>query len=265
MLQKRVLTALLLIPLVLWLVLGASHALFSVFVSAVFLVAAWEWAGLSHLGLAWQRGLYCSVFIAFLWGVRFLPDWVFWVSAVILWASALYWVLSFPQKTATPSRWWSKAVVGLLLLAVAWQALISLHGEGNRIAILYMLLLIWTADSLAYFSGRRWGKTKLLPSVSPGKTWAGVWGALTGGVLLALSLPLWPVLGDVVGNWLLWIAFSAFLVPVSVLGDLLESVFKRQAEVKDSGSLLPGHGGMLDRIDSLLSVAPLFWLGVTVL
>ena len=210
MLSQRIITAVFLIPLVLWLVLFASHSLFVIFVSAVFLAAAWEWAALSNLGVVWQRSLYCGFFVVVLWFSPFLPNWVFWMSSVLLWSAALYWVLSFPQNKWSPQRRWSKALVGVLLLAVAWQALISLHEDGHRIAILYMLCLIWVADSLAYFSGRRWGKTKLLPSVSPGKTWAGVWGAVTGGALLALSVPLWSSLGAMEGTWFLWIVLSVF-------------------------------------------------------
>jgi phosphatidate cytidylyltransferase len=127
------------------------------------------------------------------------------------------------------------------------------------------MLLIWGADSGAYFAGRRWGKRKLAVQLSPGKTWEGVCGGAVLALLLVLPLTVWLLSNQVTGQMLWWPAYALLCVVtivVSVSGDLLESVAKRRAGVKDSGQILPGHGGVLDRIDSLTAAAPCFTLGL---
>lgn len=144
----------------------------------------------------------------------------------------------------------------------SWLAVVHLHGYpqlGPKL-VLFLLVLIWTADIAAYFTGRRWGKTKLAPALSPGKTRAGVYGALAGAVLAALSLAWWLGMSpSLAGLAVILCVVTAF---VSVVGDLYESLVKRRRGVKDSGRLLPGHGGILDRIDSLMAAAPVFALGM---
>jgi phosphatidate cytidylyltransferase len=154
------------------------------------------------------------------------------------------------------------AVLAFLLLAAAWFALMRLMG-GGFVYLLSVLAIVWLADIAAYFAGRRWGRRKLAPAISPGKTWAGVGGAVTTVLLLALLLALLapevpafstllqqrlPVAGA--------LAVLAALVALSIVGDLFESLLKRQVDAKDSGRLLPGHGGVLDRIDALIAVLP---------
>ncbi len=152
-------------------------------------------------------------------------------------------------------------VLGGLLLAGAWVAVVGLHraSEGPAL-VLFLFVLIWLADSGAYFAGRAFGRHKLSPAVSPGKTWEGAAGGLAGALLAALVL----VLGGFAGALPLaaFVALSLLVALVSIGGDLWESRLKREAGVKDSGSLLPGHGGMLDRIDSLIAAAPVYALGV---
>ena len=152
-------------------------------------------------------------------------------------------------------------VVGGIMLVVAWLAVIQLHareGVGAGL-VLFLFVLIWVADSGAYFAGRALGKRKLAPAVSPGKTWAGVGGAMVGAVLCGLVLQqLELTSAGYVGIMSLCLLVTA----VSIGGDLFESVLKRQAGVKDSGRLLPGHGGVLDRIDSLIAAAPVFAVGL---
>jgi phosphatidate cytidylyltransferase len=157
---------------------------------------------------------------------------------------------------------WTGAIVGLLVLIAPWVALVVLRQTvpaGPQL-VLFLLLLIWIADSAAYFVGRRWGRAKLAPILSPGKTRAGVYGALVfacvGGLLLGLTLS-----PGVPGTLLAALA-CAMTVVVSIVGDLYESLLKRRRGVKDSGQLLPGHGGVLDRIDSLTAAAPVFTLGI---
>jgi phosphatidate cytidylyltransferase len=149
-----------------------------------------------------------------------------------------------------------------VVLVPAWWALVALHGvsPSGRYYLLFLLVLVWVADSAAYFSGRLWGTNKLAPRISPGKTWEGVWGALIAGLVLGvLGVILFGVQGS---RWVAFVALCAATVAFSILGDLAESAFKRQSGLKDSGQLLPGHGGILDRVDSLTAAAPVFMLGL---
>jgi phosphatidate cytidylyltransferase len=150
-----------------------------------------------------------------------------------------------------------------LILVPAWLAVASLHGSGpdGPFYALYLFMMIWLADTAAYFSGRYWGKNKLAPRVSPGKSWEGVLGALAAVVIYAAIAGYFMGIFKLgVNKALIFLAISFFAVLVSVLGDLAESMFKRQAHLKDSGTLFPGHGGVLDRFDSLTAAAPWFLL-----
>jgi phosphatidate cytidylyltransferase len=152
-------------------------------------------------------------------------------------------------------------LLGGLVLVTAWLSIVLLHASAAHgpALVLYLFVLIWVADSAAYFTGRAFGRRKLSPFVSPGKTWAGAGGALAGAAVSGLVL--WGVgVAGQAGPWPL-VAVSVLVTVVSIGGDLWESRLKREAGVKDSGRLLPGHGGMLDRIDSLLAAAPVFALG----
>lgn len=153
------------------------------------------------------------------------------------------------------------ATLGFTLLPAAWLALLYLHQRGVLV-LFSALAIVWVADIAAYFAGRAFGKTKLAPHISPGKTWAGVGGALVGvlglGTIAFLVAPQLPLFSNVLfkHSFALALVVLAVLVAVSIVGDLFESLLKRQAGMKDSGHLLPGHGGVLDRIDALLPVLP---------
>jgi phosphatidate cytidylyltransferase len=181
------------------------------------------------------------------------------ITASLFWCLVITWLRRYAVNTLPfPVRTW--ALAGLLTLIPAWVALMNLHSTpdyGPRYA-LFLLLLIWIADSGAYFVGRRWGRTKLAPRISPGKTWEGVVGALT--VTLAVAGAGAVSLG--VRRWGAFILICVITVSFSVVGDLPESMLKRQYHTKDSGHLLPGHGGILDRVDSLTAAAPIFLLGL---
>jgi len=152
-------------------------------------------------------------------------------------------------------------VAGPFVLLPAWLALVRLHAQGPTLdgpqLLTFLLLLVVAADVGAYFAGRAFGKHKLAPRVSPGKTWEGVAGGLAGASLLALAGALWFEL-----PLPRFVLLCVLVVMISVVGDLAESLFKRHAGVKDSGSILPGHGGILDRIDSLTAAGPCFVLGM---
>lgn len=259
MLKQRIITALILLPIALcgfFLLEGVGFALF---IGAVVTLGAWEWARLAGFQAQVARVAFAALVAVLLFGMYVLPSLapVVLAAAIVWWAVATYLVLTFPQS----SEHWSgprvKLVIGLLILLPAWQGLVLIKAMalGNWL-ILAVMVLVWGADIGAYFSGRKFGKRKLAPKVSPGKSWEGVYGGLALSLLITAAVGL--VRGWSVGEIIAALLCSAMIVLVSVVGDLTESMFKRQAGIKDSSNLLPGHGGVLDRIDSLTAAVPLF-------
>lgn len=253
-------------PVVMGAVLWLPAPLFAVFLALVVLIGSWEWSGLVGIETAVARGGYVTLLAAGLVFFWLQPAWQPWMIAVGAgwWAAQLIVLARVRRVEPRQGLDWAVAVAGLLVLIAPWVALVVLRESapaGPRL-VLFLLLLIWIADSAAYFVGRRWGRAKLAPVLSPGKTRAGVYGALAfagvGGLLLGYTL------SPSVPGTLLAILACAVTVVVSVVGDLYESLLKRRRGVKDSGQLLPGHGGVLDRIDSLTAAAPVFTLGILV-
>ena len=151
----------------------------------------------------------------------------------------------------------------MLVLVPAWLSLVLLHDQGSaegRRLVMLLLVLIWAADIAAYFTGKRWGKTALANRISPGKTWQGAYGGIVASMAIALGFTLVSNMQQY--EIITLILLGLITVPVSIIGDLFESLMKRAANLKDSGSLLPGHGGILDRIDSLTAAGPVFLAGV---
>lgn len=262
MLRQRLLTALLLGGLVVWVTLCLPTAWFGGLLLVVILIGAWEWSGL--LFAVSGRVAYVVLVAALgllMVGWRRWEEWPVMALGLIVagWCYAGVWLWRYNrQPQHDPLLVW--AVAGLLTLLPPWLVLLELHGRpgfGPGYA-LFLLLLVWLADSSAYFAGRRWGRHKLAPAVSPGKTREGVIGALLTTLVVAGS-------GAVllhIAAWLTFILVCLVTVVFSIVGDLLESMLKRQCNAKDSGSLLPGHGGVLDRIDSMTAAAPVFLLGL---
>ena len=181
----------------------------------------------------------------------------------MFWLLALFWVVRFPQAAGWSSPW-QRALIGIVVLLPSWMSLVSLQKHPNGdLLLLMLLLLVWGADIGAYFAGKTWGRTKLAPHVSPGKTRAGLWGGLTSCALISAVFVVYLELDLANGVYLLLLAMVAGVA--SVLGDLFESMLKRYRGIKDSSHLLPGHGGVLDRIDSITSAAPVFVLGIQLL
>lgn len=257
----RVLTALVLAPLLLALVLLGSTPLFALVLALVFAVGAHEWAPLAGWSPASRRWGFAMLVLAGLAGV--------WLSgregvvltgllcvALVWWSLALAWVMR---------RWplgpWSKLVAGLCTLVPAWTALVVLHAapQGPWL-VLALLFIVWGADVGAYFAGHAWGRHKLAPEVSPGKTWEGV----VGGLVLA-AVVAWVAADLLAFPAPQFMLLALVVMLASVVGDLMESLLKRQAGVKDSSRLLPGHGGVLDRLDSLHAAAPTFLAGLLLL
>lgn len=265
-LRRRVLTAIVLVPIVVGATLMLPTRQFSLVVGLIALLGAWEWAALCGWRSAGSRLAYCVAFAALLAVVErvaaaALGPVVVLGAGLVWWLVALVWVVRLQQGAAvdaleSPAL---RLAGGALTLAPAWAGLVHLHGVGGSgpSLVLFLMVLVWSADVAAYFGGRRFGRRRLAARVSPGKSVEGVLAAVLAGGLLALAA------GGVVGarSTAALAALSVATVLVSVLGDLTESVFKRHAGVKDSGTLLPGHGGVLDRIDSLTAAAPVFALG----
>jgi len=270
-LRHRVITALILVPLVVASVLGLPTPLLAVLFGGVMLLAAWEWAALAGFTRHASRLTYCALIAAALglvWLVRdaVAPGIVLFAAA--WWAVALAWVITYQvtggRLPAVPGVW-TVRLLGPLVLVPSWLALLTVHADSNAgpAYALYLLVLIWVADSAAYFAGRRWGRRRLATHVSPGKSWEGVVGGLLFSLLLALAVGgLFGYRGAMLAGFTL---LGGMTVAVSVLGDLFESLLKRYRQVKDSGGLLPGHGGILDRIDSLTAAAPLYLCGLWLL
>ncbi len=258
--KTRILTAIVLLGLVLLLLWrGTLVCLLAVF-SAVALRAGWEWAGLCPGLPGARRWLLVTVLGACMAVLYALPvSWTAVTLAVGLawWALALWLVLRFPSLPGWIDRPLVQAIIILLGLAPAWLALVRL-ADGQRPLLLLCLALVWAADSGAYAIGRTLGKHKLCPRVSPGKTLEGLLGGLAGATLVGLVAGLGLGLDGL--RLATLVGLTTACAAVSVVGDLAESLFKRHAGVKDSSHLLPGHGGVLDRIDALMAAAPLFAL-----
>ena len=264
MLKQRVLTALVLAPLALLAVFLLPQSAFEGVLALIFLYAGWEWGNLCSLTRP-VRLIYLALLGALLAVVALVPasQPVALALALIFWLVALVLVKGYPATagyTRTPLR----LLMGLLVLVPAWHAISTLRAGDDGLTLLLMLLsLVWGADIGAYAAGKTWGRHKLLPAVSPGKTLEGVAGGLVTCVLIGIVFAFWLKLSPLGSVFL--ILLSLFTGMVSVLGDLLESMLKRERGIKDSGQLLPGHGGMLDRIDSLTAAAPVFLAGLHVI
>jgi len=274
MLRLRVITALVLAPLIIWSVLAFSHRALAIELSLILAVAAWEWAQLAGLKNNIARiafgGVMLLIMTLMTWLLHESMHWLPWM----LYGNLLWWVIGFVlvvtfrlSPDQLPVRFNGFDIVlnllaGVLIIGGAFVALIGLHrsSEYGAYYILILLLLIWIADIAAYFTGKKFGRHKLAPHVSPGKTWEGVAGAAI--AVLIAALVIGKILNYSTANQLLFALLALITIAVSILGDLTESLFKRRVVVKDSSQLLPGHGGVLDRIDSLMAAAPVFLLGL---
>ncbi len=261
---RRILTAVVLLAVFVPAALWAPAWLWEALIAAVIGLAAHEWGRLSAFPASSAR-LYAGLLAACALALPPLlgTDWPafrmglfvlaagFWLAVVPLWLTA-GWRLAGPAV---------RAAVGVVLLLPTWAALAYLHACGPGV-LFGVVAVVWIADTTAYFAGRRFGRRKLAPAISPGKTWEGVAGAL---VALAAYTAAFSILGDLPAVSLFIVV--AGLLYLSILGDLFESWIKRLSDVKDSGSILPGHGGVLDRIDGLTATLPvaagvLIWLGL---
>ena len=258
MLKKRILTAIVLLPIFILLVLTLSSHAFYFLTALIVLGGAWEWSFFMEIKRFSYRWVYLFLMGLALWIAYLFPLAPILYITLVWWLIATYLVIRYPNNRASSIV--LRGCMGLFVLVPCWLAVNAIRNHPHGISLLlFLFVLIWGADSGAYFAGRKWGKHKLMPRVSPGKTWEGLLGALLTTLVVALLALLlfkvpyisWPAV-------LLW---SLLTVLFSIVGDLFESMMKRQVGLKDSGRLLPGHGGILDRIDSLTAAAPIFALG----
>lgn len=259
MLWQRVLTAIPLAALVIWILLSQPTYLVNYLLWLVVFISGLEWARLSGLQAVALRAVFAAVTVFISWGVLeqyyVLAQWYVLLAVIWWFAIAAYLVKTSPQPVKQKVSV-QKLLYGVLVMPAAVIAMSMLHaGPQGPQWLLYGLMLVWLADIGAYFSGRRFGKTKLAPALSPGKTREGLYGALLVTTVYSLIASFYFQL--TVSSTILLLALSVVLTLVSVVGDLYESLLKREAGLKDSGRLLPGHGGMLDRIDSVLATMPL--------
>ncbi len=272
MLKQRIITAIILAGIFLAVLFYAPWQGFALFTGLIFTVAAWEWANMAGITQNAGRLAYAFATAGIGIGVASHSAWFFedgylktlLLGAGLWWGLALLWVQGYPSSVIL---WGSRPVrllMGWCVLLPAWFACLFLHHMNDgEIVVLIVVLVVAAADIGAYFAGRAFGKHKLAPNVSPGKTWEGVAGGLLANLVLMFVLVYFLKISQ--NDWLALALILLSAAIVSVLGDLLESMVKRHRGIKDSSQLLPGHGGVMDRIDGLVAAAPVFLLTLMLL
>ena len=250
-----------LIPIVLLAIGFLPMPWFAVLVGIVIAWAAWEWAALAGIINNYSRGLYVLLIAAALLAAYYLS--VFWilVASLVVWIWITASILCYASGFAPLGFQYSmiKIVVGFFTLVPCWLAITALREDiGGPGWLLFSFVVVWMMDTGAYVTGRWWGKHTLITRVSPKKTWEGLWGGIISALLMAIVVGL--IFQRPFGRVFLFCLLTLITAVFAIVGDLFESMLKRQAGVKDSGQLLPGHGGILDRIDSVVAALPVFVL-----
>lgn len=264
MLKQRIITGLILAPIAIGGIFFLPPFEFSLFIGFVIAIGGWEWANLAGFSKQVERVLFAAVITLLLYLSTYLNAATVLSVSALGWIGALYLITQYPNKKNVWEARFRRLLMGVFVLVPAWTGLVAIREAETlvyaeqtldvRYLILYIMFIVWGADVGAYFSGKAWGNKKLAPNVSPGKSWAGVYGGLATTALFAIiaSVSLGMTLSDMV----LLIVITLVTGVFSVVGDLLESMLKRHRGIKDSSQLLPGHGGVLDRIDSLTAAVP---------
>lgn len=285
MLLQRIITASILATLIISAVFFLSALQFALVIAIVVLIGAWEWTYLIKIEKIALRALFLVALIIPMLGITFWTQFLELVALTFEWQDVrehsgliewlvippvLFWVLIMIIIRKLPATFLKlelktsyRAVTGWFVLLMAWMFISRLHLLYGHEMMLYFLILIWMADISAYFVGKKYGNEKLSPEISPGKTIAGMYGALGSAVVCGIALSLiykftWMSAID-------FILLSVLTVLISIYGDLFFSLMKRQRGVKDSGIIFPGHGGVLDRVDSIIAAAPFFYAGITLI
>jgi len=268
MLYQRILTAIPLAAFVFWIIFYQPTSVFFYFLLFVVLISAYEWAGLSGVSNVILKTAFALLVSTSVWAVQqYFPDYVTWLIylSVMWWFSiTLYLKIAIPKAASSVLKP-DKLIIAFIILpaaALAMREIHSLYVDVDRQGpawLFYALSLVWVADIGAYFSGKKFGKNKLSPHISPGKTKEGLLGAVLATSVYTLIASYYFELNT--DRAILLVMLSVILTLISVSGDLYISFLKREAGLKDSGTILPGHGGMLDRVDSVLAAMPVFLAG----
>lgn len=268
MLWQRLLTILVLVPPVVAAIWYLPTEWLGYIVAAVWALGAWEWTAFMQKESRQAKVAYVGLILLACVAVAQFAD-VLKLPVLILtalwWFLAFRWVLRYPEgfDPITPGWRGRTPWVGLFVLVPSALVLVDIHGgEHGPDRILFLFLLVWGSDVGGYVGGRLFGKTKLAPKVSPGKTWEGVAGGVLFSGIVAAAGAYWFQLEE---NWPAFVCLAMAVVGMSIVGDLTQSMFKRAVKIKDSGQIFPGHGGILDRLDSTMAAAPLWWLGMLAL
>jgi phosphatidate cytidylyltransferase len=271
--KQRLITALILAPIMIGGIFFLPFPEFMIFIAAIAALGAWEWANLSGLSNQLARVAYAGVVVAIIYG---LHHFTLEQDPEILYGAFAWWILAFVLVKTHPKLlgvWGSQAarlIIGIVVIVPMWVGFVQLNSYPAGLStyfIVYVMFLIWGADVGAYFAGRAFGKNKLAPKVSPGKSWEGVYGGFAVTTLMAIGGGFWLQHKTFqtfdLEQWTTLFIVTLIVTAVSVVGDLLESMVKRHRGIKDSSNLLPGHGGIMDRIDSMTAAIPVFALALS--
>lgn len=271
MLKQRIITALILAPIMIGGIFFLPVPEFMVFIGAIVTLGAWEWANLSGVTDKLGRVVYAGLIAGLLVGLHLFD---LEQEADILYVALAWWVVAFVLVITHPkliSVWGSaimRLIMGVVILVPMWIGFVQIKSYPfSDYLILFVMFIVWGADVGAYFAGRTFGKRKLAPNVSPGKTWEGVYGGMATTLLIAVAAGFYlqqkTNLDLSLEQWITLFAITLIVTAVSVVGDLVESMVKRHRGIKDSSNLLPGHGGVMDRIDSMTAALPVFALSLS--
>lgn len=266
MLKHRIITAAILIPVVVAVIFLPDPVWFQTVFAGIIVIAAREWSALCKSNILFQclySLMVAAILIALVWIDNAYIFNLILLAGVLFWgASVIIVVLYQSQHNLLPGSFIVNPVVGLFLLIPFWSSLmvLKLSANSGSILIMYLMLLVWSADTAAYFAGKKMGKRKLAFRVSPGKTWEGTIAGFSAAVIITVCYVV--VSNPGIAEGVIFVGLSIVTVSLSVFGDLLESLVKREVKIKDSGTILPGHGGVLDRIDSLTAASPVFTYGL---
>ena len=262
MLSQRIITALILAPIVVFGTLFLSSFWFSLVVGIMVIIASWEYCGLIKLSLFSNKSFYIIVILACTFLLAINPS----ILKVVLYFTLAWWIIAFfivvshPKNSSILNRNKGIGLINGLFLFVPMAASLAILHSQDRSFVLLLLIYIWASDIGAYFAGRGFGNKKLCPKVSPNKTWEGVYGGVILTQVIAVAYVLSSIESPITKDFLVFCFLALIVSLASIIGDLFESVLKRISDQKDSGNILPGHGGLLDRIDSLTASAPVFLL-----
>ena len=262
MFKQRLLTALILIPLVLLTIKQANPWILAEFMAIILAIAAKEWFALIPLKQMLYKILFSILLIVSVYCCWIFYDVWFW-TAMGMWCLVVIAMMTFPRSQKLWGHPSIVAVVCLILLPLVFVSMSRIYiAPQGQDWMIYLLFLVWATDTGGYFIGKRWGKHRLIPQVSPGKTVEGTLGGFFLAMFVAGIGRFWFAPSVGLNHGLTWFVFAGVVFGIAVLGDLLISMLKRRVQLKDTGSLIPGHGGVLDRLDSLIAAAPFFYAGL---